>query len=530
MSATQMIQGSQQSLLTEAYTGPLKAKWAQLLDGKDGVRNPHTKDVMSVLAENQSQYCQRQLQEDVTSTSIGSYSKSLFAMFRRVFPNLIANQVCSVQPMNAKHGLAFTYDYKYGVRKGAKVPAGGIADNAWDMGYDGAVASGDSLIANFAKHYASEFVDYDVVCTDTGAASANLNNTSANSRIPGWKPIRTPGTEGQRTFSVKLYYRTVEGGSENKVATLDPTGATTNLIDNHAQVVGTFSCVTGAWTITPLTSLGVACNFSANDVIYGTYYVNWELISGTAGAVIPDISMQITTHQIVAESVKLKTSWSAEAMDDLQAYQGMNVEAEMVAGIANEIAMQIDRRVLSELIAGAAHAASYAYAATVPGEIESIRQLITQIDSVSARIHKTTGRRMANFIVTSPAVVALFGQLTSHADFQGGASQIAASTYGPMTSDFGVVQVGTLLNKYVVYQDPFMDDNKVLVGLRGSSFTDAGYIFAPYVPLRVTSTWHDPNTDTMHKGLSSRFATKLVRPEYYGVVTCSGLPTVTTTL
>jgi hypothetical protein len=216
-------------------------------------------------------------------------------------------------------------------------------------------------------------------------------------------------------------------------------------------------------------------------------------------------------------------------MDDLRALHGLNMEAELVAGLSNEIALEIDRKVITDLVAGAAHQATYSYSATVPGEVESIRELLTKIDAVAARIHKTTLRAPANFIVASPAVVSLLGQLTSHKDFETGASQVVPPTYGPLTSDYGIQMVGTMMRKFTVYQDPFLDENKVLVGLRGANFLDAGYVFAPYIPLQVTPTWQDPHTFTFKKGFASRFATKLLRPEYYGVVTVSGLPTVTST-
>jgi hypothetical protein len=443
-----------------------------------------------------------------------------------VFPNLIANQIASVQPMSAPVGAVFYYDYKYGERKGSKVPAGGIANQPYQPNYDGELKAGDEMIKNFGSSFSSEFVNYDVVCTDTGAASATLNQGSTNCRIPGWKPIRSPGTSGQRTFFVKLYYRTVEAGSENKIATL----VGSNLVDNHGQTIGTFNTGTGAWVLTPKDSGGSAVNFSANHVIYAQYFVNWELVGSTSGAVVPSISLDIGMHTVEAEARYLKATWSAEASDDLRTMHGLEAEAELVAGISNEIALEIDRTIIGEMMAGAKHQATYSYSSTIPGELDSIRELLTIIDAVSARIHKTTLRRPANFIVAPPSVCALLGQLSTHKDYDNNAAQVVPATYGPLTSDFGIQLMGGLMNKYAVYQDPFMSDSQILVGLRGSSFLDAGYVFAPYVPLQVTPTWQDPDTGRYKKGLRSRYATKMLRGEYYGIVNVSGLPSVTTTL
>jgi hypothetical protein len=146
---------------------------------------------------------------------------------------------------------------------------------------------------------------------------------------------------------------------------------------------------------------------------------------------------------------------------------------------------------------------------------------------VAAEIHRASGRAPANFVVVSPAVGALLDQLSSHGDYASIEQNVQSPTYGPLTSDFGIARIGTLLKRYAVYQDPYMTQNKILVGLKGNNFLDAGFVYAPYVPLQVTPTFMDPNDFTFRKGVRTRYATRMLRPEYYGVVTCSGLPTVT---
>ena len=149
------------------------------------------------------------------------------------------------------------------------------------------------------------------------------------------------------------------------------------------------------------------------------------------------------------------------------------------------------------------------------------------IESVSANIHKRSLRAPGNFIVTSPAGAAILAQLTTNGDFARAASPVEAPSYGAMNSNFGITQVGTLMNKYMVYQDPFLASDKLLVGLKGQSFLDAGYVYAPYVPLQVTPTFLDPDDFTFRKGLRTRYAKKMLRNEYYGLITLNGLPTVT---
>ena len=530
MEARQLLeQGGRKTVHDNSYAKMCVDKWADLLDGihtkHDG---GYTKKVTAILLENEMEHI-KSLHEDTLSTNAGSFTKYVFPILRRVYPNLIANQLVSVQPMTSPVSGVFYYEKKYDDRKGTKIPQLGIADNPTDMGYDGELAAGDNINQNFARYYSSEFVDYDVTCTDTGVGTATLNQGSSNCRVTAWSPIRDNGTAGQRTFYVKAYYRCLDADNANAdtavVATMNDAG---NLIDDlNSNNVGTFAIATGNWAITPLGSSGSASNFTSNTVVYFQYFVNWELVGYTSGATIPSISLDITLATVQAESRKLKAKWTVEAVDDLRALHGVDAEAELVSTFSNEVMLEVDREIVDDLVANAMHSASYTYSATTPGEIETIRLLLTQIGAVSARIHTTTGRAPANFLVVSPAVGGLLDQLSTHGDFASIEQNVQSTSYGPITSDYGIARIGTLLRRYAVYQDPYIDETKILVGLKGRNFLDAGYVYAPYVPLQVTPTFMDPDDFTFRKGVRTRYATKMLRPEYYGVVNVSGLPTVT---
>jgi len=521
------------TVVDQSYTKACVAKWDKLVGS---IPNEYNKKVTAVLLENESYHLQ-QLGEQTLSQNTGEFVKYIFPILRRVFPNLIANQLVSVQPMSAPVGGIFYYEYKYGNRKGTKIPVQtGIANQPYSQNYEGELNAGDDLVKDFGKYYSSEFIDYDCLCTQTGGLAA-LSNVAANCRLPNWGPIRAPGTDAQRTFSVQLFYRVLENAGVaflDGIATLDPTGATNNLTDNFTgAVVGTFDVATRAWTLNAVDETGVASTFENNTVVWSQYYVNWESIgtsAATAADTVPEISLDIQLQEVKAESSKLKTSWSIEAVDDLRALHGMEAETELVSGISNELSLEVDRRIITDLVNGAGHSNTYAYAPAVPGEVESIRQMITAIASMSARIHKTTGRAPANFIVCSTAVQALLDQLSTHGDYASIEQGVQPTSYGPMTANFGVSRVGTLLRKWAVYVDPYMDDDKVLIGLKGNSFLDAGYVYAPYVPLQVTPTFYNPDNFKLSKGLRTRYASKMLRREYYGVLTVTGLPTVTTTL
>jgi hypothetical protein len=225
---------------------------------------------------------------------------------------------------------------------------------------------------------------------------------------------------------------------------------------------------------------------------------------------------------------RLKALWSSEAAEDLRAFHGLDAETELVANIAQEIALEIDREIIQTLFANSTGTTG-AFDRTPPAgvsEIDHLRSIVTVIATVANLIHKKTLRAPANFIVTSPEVSALIAQLTTHGDFRPIWVTGVESPYGPadaprpMTQhgQFGIYKAGTLMNKWTVYEDPFFTRDMMLVGLKGSSFLDAGFVFAPYIPLQVTPTFLDPNDFSFRKGLRTRYAAKMTRPEYYGQV------------
>jgi hypothetical protein len=513
----------------DSYANACISKWQPLLasTGKnDPIEVPWNRKVTAVLLENEMQHL-KQLNEDTLSTNTGYFTKYTFPILRRVWPNLIANQIVSVQPMTSPVGGIFYYERRYTDRKGSKVPYLGISNTPTDMNYDGELDAGDSMVRNFGRYYSSEFVDYDCVCTDTGTSTASLTNASTNCRITDWSPIRANGTVGQRTFYVKFYY-SMATGPVDVIATMNDAG---NLIDNTANTnnVGTFDITDGTWSITPADGSGSADNFEDNTVVYSQYFVEWEKIYQTSGAKIPSVDLNITLQTVQAESRKLRARWTVEAVDDMRALHGMEVETEIVSTFSHEVMLEIDREIINDLIAGAMHAASYAYVATTPGELETIRKLITVIGAMSAQIHKTSGRAPANFLVVGPAVASLLDQLSTHGDYASIEQPILQPSYGPVMANYGICRVGTLLRKWTVYLNPFQDETKILVGLKGRGFIDAGYAYCPYVPLQVTPTFLDPDDQTFRKGIRTRYATKMLRKEYYGVITCTGLPSVTST-
>ena len=468
------------SIQDQSYVAALSKKWAPLLKG---IKQEHTKNVMAVLFENQSQYLQN-LNEDTRSTNVGSFLKFVFPVLRRVFPNLIANEIVSVQPMTAPIGGIFYYELKYGTSKGK-------------------VVAGQKLIKDFNAYYSSEHIDGEVL--GSGAIS------SLSSALDF-----TPVQSGTLVVSGKLGNGTVIAGTDNGAGAIAGTGITS----------GTVDYTTGAVAITFTSAV------SAGTDVVAVYDYNSECNSN-----VPQVNIDIELLEIKAKTRKLKALWCSEAADDLKAFHGIDAEAELVAGIAAEIALELDREIIEDLRTNqTGYSGSFNVGAVPSGvsQIDHIRSMITELTKGSNRIHKNTLRGPANFCVTSPDVSAYFEQLTTHGDFRPSVAAPDSDVYGPVAQPhtFGVYQVGTISSKYVLYKDPFFPttnvgsgsgSGQILLGYKGQTFIDAGYVWAPYVPLQVTATFLDPDNFQFRKGLRTRYAIKMVRPEFFGTTTITGL-------
>jgi hypothetical protein len=207
---------------------------------------------------------------------------------------------------------------------------------------------------------------------------------------------------------------------------------------------------------------------------------------------------------------------------------GLDAAAEITTSFANELQIETDRSVIDDLLAGAFHRTAYTYSPNVPGELESIRRMLTQINALGAAIHRSTQRgNGANFIVVGPAVGALLDQLSTHGDYASIEQSLVPGSGNMVNGDYGIQQVGTLLKKYAVFQNPYQADTQVLVGYKGQAFYDAGYVLAPYLPIAFTPAFHDPTTLEYKQAAWRMDSQRLVRPDYYGVMTVAGLPAVT---
>ena len=285
--------------------------------------------------------------------------------------------------------------------------------------------------------------------------------------------------------------------------------------------------------------------FQAADAVGGVKALNpWGLegASNAAGTfdglekdLIPEIDIKVNSIAVTANTKKLKAKWSPELGQDLNAYHNLDAEVELTSILSEQVALEIDREILNDLVKGAKAATYYwsrapglfvnketgaelGAAAAAPDFTGTVSEwyetLIETINDVSAQIHRKTLRGGANFVVCSPEVANIM-------EFTAGfrASVTADADRGSV----GAVKVGAISQKFEVFVDPYFPRNVVLVGRKGSSFLESGYVYAPYVPLQVTPPIFGVEDFVPRKGVMTRYAKKMVRPDMYGLVICRGL-------
>ena len=502
----------------------------------EGLNKEHEVNGMSVLLENQA----RQLIDEASRTggqNSEEWSGVALPLVRRIFGELAAQEFVSVQPMNLPSGLIFYLDFKYGTAQtglhteGADVhgntsgsgDASGGLYGAGKFGYsiNDASSSAQALHASAIADgtYTSGSVSWaDVDFEPTLSASVALGHQADDGliklnvstlAIPGYDP------DGVRAFSVAC-----SGVDEFFPAYTSVSGTTISFIGKKST-----AGVPGA-IIAKYHKLS-ATNYDRTDFEAASAQIdnNPELDID-----IPELDIALKSIPIIAKTRKLKAVWTPELAQDLNAYHSVDAEAELTALLSEYISMEIDLEILDMLMSNAS-AKTEKWSAKVGFEINNagtafeevaanasaytkgtwFQTLGNKIQSVSNAIHQKTLRGGANFIVVSPEVATIIESIPGYASDTSG-----EATQGQFA--MGVQKVGALTNRFNVYKNPYMQENTILVGFRGSNFLETGAVYAPYVPLIMTPLVYDPKNFTPRKGVMTRYAKKIVRPEYYGKV------------
>ena len=296
------------------------------------------------------------------------------------------------------------------------------------------------------------------------------------------------------------------------------------------------------------TTLNLTASFAVGDSV--------EAAGGTGGTltiptfesdfgsspqpVIPEIDIKIESIAVTATTRKLRARWSPELAQDLNAYHSMDAEVELTQILSEQIALEIDREILNDLLVEAAGANFYwsrspgkfvnkrsgaqalrsSTLASGPQFTGTVREwyetLVETIIDVANEIHRKTLRGSANFLVCSPEVATIFEASVLYKP------SIKIDGQGQVGAEFtlGAANIGSLSNRFTVYKDPYFPRNKILIGYKGGSYLETGYVYAPYVPLIVTPTIFAPEDFTPRKGVMTRYGKKMVRADFYGTVTC----------
>jgi hypothetical protein len=455
------------SVANDYFMKPIIRKW-EATGLLAGINDEYRRRVTALLLENQAQDLER-MDEETRAFMVGPYTKFIFPTVRRSWPQLVAYNLVSIQPMTSPVGAVFFWRYRYGSSKGPTV-------------------AGTEMIANFDKNYSSE----DVIGEFLMAAGGGGGNTGAHTC--NFIPLK-PGT-------IRVFMGAV------LVAT---------------DVNGVLTQVVGGPGIGGAPAISYALGTNAGITIGGAPFTGDVTMSyrydSELNPNIGQVNIDVQRVPIEAETRKLKSLWSAEAAEDLRALHGGDIEAELVAGVANEISLEVDRMILSDLLLAAETpgiegcpfppSTSVFDAQPPAGTVarDHLWAFIVAMNKVANDIHKKTLRGAANWAVTSPDVASL---LDSTPFFTPDASQ---SVYSG-----AIVKVGAVQSRYTCYKDPLFPRNKMLMGFLGPTFLDSGYIFAPYIPLQVTPTFLDPNNFELRKALRTRYGRRLVRAEFYGTV------------
>ena len=540
-----LMEGKNPTAVMLEQTRGLKNKWEKtgLLEGLTGATEEHG---MAVILENQA----KQLLDETTKTgfSAGSeeWSGVALPLVRRIFGEIAAKEFVSVQPMNLPSGLIFYMDFKYGSTGKGYGDASSTSlyggTSAAKLGSTNAPVNGlygegryaysvndQSAIVSFAtaaKVTSLADINFDSSLSASVAAGNLYKITLASASVAAL----SADTNAVRSFYVS---GSLQGGTSGSINTYYPALTTYSSNGQVSLIVSSSVLASGSTAAT----IGLVYSVQPTATSRGDFE-DRDPINNPSGGTnlnIPQVDLELKSEAIVAKTRKLKAVWTPELAQDLNAYHSIDAEAELTAMLSEYISLEIDLEIL-DLLKGNALTTEYwstkignewngsAFAVDSDSANASaytkntwFQTLGTKLNKVSNKIHQLTMRGGANFIVASPDVCTILESIPAFSvNADKDAKQFAA----------GVTQVGSLANRYTVYKNPYMTSNEILLGYKGNNFLETGAVYAPYVPLILTPLVYDPDNFTPRRGVMTRYAKKLVRPEFYGKIYVDGLANI----
>ena len=519
----------------QADAGRLAEKWSAsgLLEGLDERKSAN----MAMILENQA----KQIVAEQSSTGTGGtfnagdgeqWAGVALPLVRKVFAQIVAQDFVSVQPMNLPSGLVFYLDFKYGSGQP------GFANNS-NM-YGNVSTGGDKMELD-------DEVSGGLYGAGRFGYSINEASASLTTQAKGAAPVLADvGYDSSLTLA-DLVIVDVPTASLEAVGPFDIEAIRGFRLINASSTDLTdfpeFTAINGDNIRFICTDATVGSDVNGGQVKFSLQPADnsrGDFEDQPSGSIeIPEVNVELKSEAVVAKTRKLKAQWTPEFAQDLNAYHSVDAEAELTSLLSEYISMEIDLEILDMLIKGAVTTERWSAVnnkvwtgTTAAGSWSSntaassdfyntqgqwFQTLGTKIQKVSNKIHQKTLRGGANFLVCSPSVATILESIPGYA---------AATDGDKMDFAMGVQKVGSLNSRFKVYKNPYMTENSILLGFRGSQFLETGAVYSPYVPLMMTPLIYDPQTFTPRKGLMTRYAKKMIRPEFYGRIFVDGLETI----
>ena len=544
----------------------LANKWAKtgLLEDLD---SETSKNNMALILENQAKRIVVEGNTTGAGASAGTFTVGqsenwagiALPLVRKVFGQIAAKEFVSVQPMNLPAGLVFFLDFQYGNTKNPFTAGSSLYGNRNASGqfpFATTDTAGGLYGAGRFTYTTNQFSSSVWISgSNNGGTTPTLSANTGSVVTASWAEIGYDSAYSASVVANGIYKVTLTTAS--LLTNFDPDAvrgfvlsgsgfAPSNLLPQfttYNYTAGTiaffFTGSTTAFSGAPAATVTVfyqkmTADNNRGDFEDGSNYSEPNAASATS-IVIPEINISMQSQAIVAKTKKLKATWTPEFSQDLNATQALDVEAELTSIMSEYISLEIDLEILDMLIQDAA-AGTEVWSVVNNTTITSpnapaatlgfyntqgtwFQTLGTKIQKLSNKIHQLTLRGGANFMVVSPTVATIIESIPGYASSSDG--DVTKAQYA-----FGVQKAGQLNSRLTVYKNPYMTENTILLGFRGTQFLEAGAVFAPYIPLIMTPLVYNPDTYTPGKGLLTRFAKKMLRPEFYGKIYVNGLNTL----
>ena len=555
MNVNSLLEGASPLQHQQGEAAKLASKWEKsgLLEGLNG--HESEKSNMAVLLENQA----RQLVNEANSLGASGAGTSITAgqseawagvalpLVRRVFGEIVAKDLVSVQPMNLPSGLIFYLDFQYGDTDPSGRNLGGFAagDSLYAANSDKTktvlptAGQSSGLYGPGRFGYTLNEKTLDLSSGRADAASSTAYQTGSLTRASYNSNFEFEAITGSNTFN------TITIRTQDLEANFDADAVRSFALSGSTKIHSVFNEFTQLNEAGTELTFVVSCSndLAAADKVKVFHSVNpvdlddrndYEDGSATAPAQgsgnvstleIPSIDVKLNSDTVTAKTRKLKAQWTPEFAQDLNAYHSIDAEAELTSILSEYISMEIDLELLDMLIRNADTVNHWSAKVGVETSDSGVRDtagtneyytrmswfqtLGIKLQSVSNTIHQKTLRGGANFMVVSPKVSTVLESIPGFAaDSPGDSNKYA----------MGVQKIGAINSRYTVYKNPYMTENVILMGYKGNQFLETGAVFAPYIPLIMTPLVYDPVSFTPRKGIMTRYAKKMVRPDFYGKI------------